>query len=84
MNAEISEIIGARLLGFGMQIPELLAQRPQTVQNCGSYSFDDRITISPYRLTKKKFATPTLTPTNRPQTSNNRMYERGNLGDYKR
>jgi len=27
MNAEISETIGARLLGFGIQIPELLAQR---------------------------------------------------------
>jgi len=27
MNAEISETIGARLLGFGMQIPKLLTQR---------------------------------------------------------
>jgi len=27
MNAEISETIRARLLGFGMQIPELLTQR---------------------------------------------------------
>jgi len=27
MNAEISETIKARLLGFGMQIPELLTQR---------------------------------------------------------
>jgi len=28
-----------------------------------------------YRLTKKKFATHTLTPVNRPQTSKNRNYE---------
>jgi len=27
MNAEILETIRARLLGFGMQIPELLTQR---------------------------------------------------------
>jgi len=27
MNAEISETIRARLLGLGMQIPELLTQR---------------------------------------------------------
>jgi len=27
MNAEISETLGARLLRFGMQIPELLTQR---------------------------------------------------------
>jgi len=27
MNAEISETIGARLLRFGVQIPELLTQR---------------------------------------------------------
>jgi len=26
MNAEISETVKARLLGFGMQIPELLTQ----------------------------------------------------------
>jgi len=43
MNAEISETIKARLLGFGMQIPELLTQRKfvlaaaQTAQNCDSY-----------------------------------------------
>jgi len=46
MNAEISETMRAMLLGFGMQIHELLAQRkfvsagprplerPQTAQNC--------------------------------------------------
>jgi len=27
MKAEISETVGVRLLGFGMQIPELLTQR---------------------------------------------------------
>jgi len=32
----------------------------------------------------KKFATPTLTPTGRPQTSKNRKYERGYLGNYQR
>jgi len=57
MNAVISETIRARLLGFGMQTPKLLAQRkfvsvryhahsyahkpPKT----GSYSFDARIKI---------------------------------------
>jgi len=60
MNAEISETIRARLLGFGMQIPELLAQRnlirqdatptltPTNLPKGGSYSFDT------YRLTQKK------------------------------
>jgi len=56
MNAEISETMGARLLRFGVQIPELLgsaslvrchahssAHKP--AQNCGSYSFDARIKI---------------------------------------
>jgi len=38
--------------------------------------------MNTYRLTQKKFATPTLTPTNRPQTSKNRRYERGYLGNY--
>jgi len=39
-----------------------------------------------YRLTqKKKFATPPLTPTNRPQTSKNRTCERRKrLGNYQR
>jgi len=57
MNAEISETMGARLLRFGVQIPELYAAqvcfsnvprpllRPQTAQNCGSYSFDARISV---------------------------------------
>jgi len=50
MNVKISETIRAGLLGLGMQIPELLAQRkfvsagyPRTAQNCGSFSFDGRI-----------------------------------------
>jgi len=51
------------------------ARSPQTAQNCGSYSFDARIKILSEMYcshqylsidTKKKFATPTLTPTNRP------------------
>jgi len=56
MNVEISETIRARLLGFGMQIPKLLKQRkfvsagcpllrPQTAQNCGSYSFDATVKV---------------------------------------
>jgi len=32
----------------------------------------------------KKFATPTLTPTSRPQTSKNRKYERGYIENYQR
>jgi len=38
MNAEISETIRARLLGFGMQIPELLAQRKFVSAACHAYS----------------------------------------------
>jgi len=34
MNAEISETIRARLLGFGMQIPELLTQRKLVSAGC--------------------------------------------------
>jgi len=57
MNAEISQTMGARLLRFGVQIPKLHQSqvcfsnvprpllRPQTAQNCGSYSFDARIKI---------------------------------------
>jgi len=56
-------------------------KRPQAAQNCGSYSFDARIQIltemcfSHQYLSidpKKKFATPTLTPTN----FKNRKFER--------
>jgi len=38
----------------------------------------------PIDCQKKKIATPTLTPINRPQTSKNRKYERGYLGNYQR
>jgi len=49
-------------------------------QNCGSYNFYARIKIlaemyCSYQylsIGKKKFATPTSTPTKRPQTSKNR------------
>jgi len=34
-------------------------------------------------IDKKKFATPTLKTTKRLQTSKNRKYERGYLGNYK-
>jgi len=37
MNAEISKNIRARLLGFGVQIPELLAQ-PKFVLGCHAHS----------------------------------------------
>jgi len=58
MNAEISETIGARLLRFGVQIPELLTQRKFVSAEChahsnaqkppkttGCYSFAARIKI---------------------------------------
>jgi len=53
MNAEISETIRARLLRFGVQIPELLTQRKfvsaechaHSNAHCGSNSFDGRIKI---------------------------------------
>jgi len=38
MNAEISETIKARLLRFGMQIPELLTQRKFVLAMCHAYS----------------------------------------------
>jgi len=38
MNAEISETIRARLLGFGMQISELLAQRKFVSAGCHVHS----------------------------------------------
>jgi len=37
-NAEISETIRAMLLGFGMQIPELLAQRKFVSPGCHAHS----------------------------------------------
>jgi len=54
MNPEILETIRATILGLGMQIPEIPAQREfvsawchahSNVQYCGSYSFDARIKI---------------------------------------
>jgi len=38
MNAEISETIRARLLGCGMQIPQLLAQRTFVSAMCHAHS----------------------------------------------
>jgi len=38
MNAEISETMGARLLRFGMQIPELLTQRKFVLAACHAHS----------------------------------------------
>jgi len=37
MNAEISETIRARLFGFAMQIPELLAQRVFVSGGCHAH-----------------------------------------------
>jgi len=38
MNAEISETMGARLLRFGVQIPELLTQRKFVSAMCHAHS----------------------------------------------
>jgi len=38
MNAEISELIRARLLRFGLQIPELLTQRKFVSAMCHAHS----------------------------------------------
>jgi len=54
MNAVISETMKATILGLGMQIPEIPAQRnlvspgyplqhPQTAHKCGFYSCSDEI-----------------------------------------
>jgi len=37
MNAEIPEAIRAKLLGFGMQIPELFTQRKFVLAACHTY-----------------------------------------------
>jgi len=38
MNAEILETIGARLLRFGVQVPELLMQRKFVSAECHAHS----------------------------------------------
>jgi len=38
MNAEISETIRATILGLGMQIPEIPAQRKIVSEECHAYS----------------------------------------------
>jgi len=38
MNAEISETISAKILGFGMQIPEIPAQRKFISAMCHAHS----------------------------------------------
>jgi len=82
MNAEISETIRATIVGLGMQIPEIPAQRKFVSAECHAHNNAHKPpkTVGP----KKKLATPTLMPTNRPQTWKNRKYERGNLGNYQR
>jgi len=83
MNAEISETRRPRVLGFGMQIPELLMQHKFLSAGCHAHSNAHKPpkTAAPSVL---KFATLNLTPTNRPQTSKNRKYERGYIGNYQR
>jgi len=96
MNAEVSETIQATILGLDRQIPEIPAQR-SLIQQLSTPTNRPKlwllqflcyllyaVLINTYRLTQKKFATPTLKPTNRPQTKNNRKYERGYLGNYQR
>jgi len=71
-----------------MQILELLTQRKFVSAMCDAHSnAHARIKIltemNCSQQKKKKFATPTLRPTNRPQTSQNRKYERGCLESFK-
>jgi len=68
MNSEISETIQATILGLGMQIPEIPAQRKFDSAECHAH-FNAKILteiyiglVNTYRLIQKKFATPTLTP----------------------
>jgi len=96
MNAEISKTIRATLLRFGVQIPELLPQRAtptitptNRIKNWDLYSVDDRIKILTeaycsyqYLSIDPKKSLPR--PLKRPQTSKNRKYERGYLGNYQR
>jgi len=66
MNAEISETIGATILGLGMQIPENPAQRKFVSAECHAHSNAHKPpkTVAPTVL---MFATPILTPKNRPR-----------------
>jgi len=45
MNAEISETMGARLLRFGVQIPELLTQRKFVSAQCHALCVDSNLLI---------------------------------------
>jgi len=71
-----TETMKAAILGLGMQILDISAQRT-IVRQCEMYCSYKYLLID-----QKKFVTPTLTPTNRPQTLKNRRYERGYLGNY--
>jgi len=82
MNAE--ETIRARLLGFGMQIPELLTQRMFVFSNAHKppktvaptvliLELKCIVLINTYRLTQKKVCHA---------PSKSRKYERGYLGNY--
>jgi len=73
------------------RVPRPLS-RPQAAKICGDQRFDTRNKIltemyCSYQylsIDLKIFATPTLTPTNCPQTFKNRKYERRYLGNYQR
>jgi len=43
MNAEIPEAIRAKLLGFGMQIPELFTQRKFVLAACHTHFDADKL-----------------------------------------
>jgi len=82
-----------------MQIPEIPAQRKFVSAMCHAHSNAHKppkavaptvLMLDNFNLNilfsspKKKFSTPTVPVTNRPQTSKNRNYERGYLGNYQR
>jgi len=51
MNDEISETIRASILGLGMQIPEIPAQRKFVSEMCHSNAHKPRKTVAPTVLT---------------------------------
>jgi len=71
MNAVISETVKAAILGLGMQVLEIPAQRK--FRQCATPPLTPTkyrklyciVLSNTYKMAKKKFATPTLTPTNR-------------------
>jgi len=65
MNAVISETVKDAILRLGMQVLEIRQCATPPLTPTKRRKLYCIVLINTYRMTKKKFATPTLTPTNR-------------------